>query len=202
MIEKPVEVDQISSYVIDLFNTYQNLSPFLVYHNILHTQKVVARTTEIASYYLLNEMQMFTVVSAAWFHDCGHLFGPAMGHEQLSAIKMKEYLVTINISDRIIEGIESCILATGLPSNPKSLLEEMLCDADLYHLGTNEFQITDLLVKWEYELRNNIQASNWTEQSLSFLRSHRFYTKYCRELLNEGKIKNLNLLQEKVNQKN
>ena len=49
---------------------------------------------------------------------------------------------------------DACILATKLPQMPDGLLQEMLCDADLYHLGTLDFFACDVLMKKETELTN------------------------------------------------
>jgi hypothetical protein len=43
--------------------------------------------------------------------------------------------------------LESCICATKLPQRPKSLLEEIVCDADKYNLGTENFLKSDELLK-------------------------------------------------------
>ena len=44
---------------------------------------------------------------------------------------------------KLIDAIASCIMATKLPRNPKNLLEEIICDADTYHLGTKDFKKTN-----------------------------------------------------------
>ena len=202
MMDRQIGVDKISSYVINLFIRYEKQAPFLVYHNLMHTQTVVERVQEIASFYSLNESNMFIVLCAAWFHDCGHLFGPAKGHESRSVAIMREYMETTGASEGILQSIASCILATHLPGNPANLREEILCDADVYHFGTREFTFTDALVKREFELINNFTPANWDQISLSLLQNYQFHTQYCRELLNAGKIANIHLVQEKINRRN
>jgi predicted metal-dependent HD superfamily phosphohydrolase len=198
MIHKSVGVGQVSAYVRRLFIDYQNKTPFLIYHNLLHTETVVARASEIAAVYSITETEWLILITAAWFHDCGHLFGPAPGHELRGVLKMKEFMDSFDLSEEIIEGIASCILATEMPGKPGSLLEEVLCDADLYHLGNNQFYVTDLLVKREYELRNNLLVANWDKKSLDLLMSHHFYTGYCRELLHDGKMENIKMVRARV----
>jgi hypothetical protein len=74
-----------------------------------------------------------------------------------------------------------------------------LCDADTYHLGTKEFKATNKLLKKEYELRHVPEASNdWNRNAFAFLESHQYYTAYCKELLEEGKQKNINRLRKKL----
>jgi hypothetical protein len=97
------------------------------------------------------------------------------------------------VTKNIIAKVESCICATKFPYKPKSLLEEIICDADSYNLGTEDFLITDESLKKELDLRN-IPTKNWEENTLDFLVTHRYFTPYCRELLNRGKEENIDLV--------
>jgi predicted metal-dependent HD superfamily phosphohydrolase len=195
MLHSEKLTNQIAVYVTGLFRRYQ--TPILQYHNLVHTKNVVARSNEIAASYSLNETELFIVVAAAWFHDCGHLFGPATGHEERSALIMRKYLEEKGVEENILYEIEQCILATKLPYDPKSLLAQIVCDADLYHLGTNEFFFTNELVKKEFQLRNNYLPLNWDESTLSLLTNHTYFTTYCRTLLEQGKQKNIEMMREK-----
>ena len=156
----------------------------------------------MASFYSINGTELFVVLSAAWFHDCGHLFGSAIDHEQRGVLKMQEYMEHSEVEPQIIEEIRSCILATRLPGKPQGLLEKILCDADLYHFGTDDFFLSDLLVKKEYQLRNNFLPKNWDETTLALLENHKFHTDYCRNFLAEGKKKNIIKLRDKINSRN
>ncbi|MEO5997105.1 MAG: HD domain-containing protein [Chitinophagaceae bacterium] len=189
----------IAVYVKKLFNKYQTSQ--LVYHNLNHTQNVFGRMMEISLNYSLNEIDTFVLSTATWFHDCGHLFGPATNHEAKSILVMRNHLKNIGMEEYIIQLIHQCILSTKLPNDPHSLLEGILCDADLYHLGTDHFFITDELVKKEFELRNNFLPPNWDESTLSFLESHSYFTYYCQSFLEAGKLKNINTLRERINGK-
>ena len=46
----------------------------------------------------------------------------------------------------LIEKVTSCINATKMPQSPGSLIEQILCDADLAHLGTDEFSAKNELL--------------------------------------------------------
>ena len=119
---------ETQEYVTRLFQQYQ--TPIHVYHNLHHTKTVALRANEIALNYSLTEKEFFIVASAAWFHDVGHLFGPAATHEEKSVIAMRTNMVKHGIDSGILNSIEQCILATKLPQDPKSLPEEIVCDAD------------------------------------------------------------------------
>ena len=73
--------------------------------------------------------------------------------------------------------------------------------ADTYHLGTPDFEHLDALLWQERKLYTNTQIDNHFKQSLHFLLSHLYFTDYCRNLLTEGKEKNIALLKKKMQKK-
>jgi predicted metal-dependent HD superfamily phosphohydrolase len=184
-------------FVTDLFE--KNKQDVLLYHNPGHTKTVVARAKEIASQYELSERDQAILIIAAWFHDTGHLFvDPAM-HEVKSIELMKGFFSKYAEDEDLIAAIENCILATRIPRDPKTVPEQIICDADTYHLGTKDFKTTNKQLKKEYILRKLVPPNNnWNKKSLEFLESHQYYTPYCQRLLEEGKRKNLEKLREKV----
>jgi predicted metal-dependent HD superfamily phosphohydrolase len=188
---------QMQEYVTSLFKQYQ--TPIHIYHNLHHTKTVVLRANEIALNYALTETEPFIVAAAAWFHDVGHLFGPAAGHEERSVIAMRTYLKKQGLEPGILNSIEQCIFATKIPQKPKSLLEEIVCDADCYHFGTDEFDSTNELVKKEFELRNSFLPLNWNAATILLLEQHTYFTAFCRRLLQAGKRKNIYSLRKKLN---
>jgi predicted metal-dependent HD superfamily phosphohydrolase len=186
--------EHIATYVTDLYTQYQ--TAILLYHNLYHTQTVVKRTQEIAANYSFNDEDKFTLLAAAWFHDTGHLFAEAEYHEARSVSVMRDYLETKGIKIKIIDLIEGCILATKVPQSPKSLLEEIICDADIYNLGIDDFFRTDKLLKRETELRNNTLLNDWEwdKKTLDLLENHKYFTLYCQDTLEKGRQKNIEIL--------
>ena len=164
-----------------------------MYHNLEHTKTVVKRTSEIASNYDLTHAELFTLSAGAWFHDTGHLAGDSKLHEERSVMIMKKFLAPKGTVKEIVDKIEDCICATKIPQHPKSLLEEIVCDADTYNLGTKDFLKTDELLKKEFELRN-MPIDNWEENTLNLLLSHKYFTSYCQLLLNKGREENIDLV--------
>lgn len=186
------------NFVTDLFE--KNKHDALLFHNSEHTKTVVARAKEIASQYELSEREQAILFIAAWFHDTGHLFVEPAMHEVKSIELMKGFFSRHVIEDAdLIAPIENCILATRIPRDPKTLPEQIICDADTYHLGTKDFKTTNKQLKKEYTLRKLISPkTNWNKKSLEFLESHQYYTPYCQGLLEEGKRKNIERLREKA----
>lgn len=185
-------LSRIRIFVTELF--LQRTLPFLKYHNFRHTETVVDRANEIAIHYALDDSEKFCLIAAAWFHDSGHLFNELTEHEQTGADLMKSFLKSLFIEEDIIVKIYDCIMATRIPSNPKTIIEKILCDADTYHFGTKEFRLSDPKVYEEMEARLHIQIKNKISRSIHLLESHRFFTDYCQDLLNNGKEENLDFL--------
>ena len=174
-------------------------APALVFHNLEHTQDVVKRTQEIAGHYKVTEDEMLILFTAAWFHDTGHLFTSPEKHEQMSGEVMRKFMKDHMDDEKIISGIESCIMATKFPRNPKNLLQQILCDADTYHLGTKEFKDTNKRAFEERSLRNgDSDKDKFNKDTLEMLEKHEFYTNYAKDLLTERKEKNMKKLRKKI----
>ena len=188
---------RIEEYVTGLFE--QMHSPSLVFHNLEHTKMVVKHTQEIAGHYNVTEKEMLILYAAAWFHDTGHLFTEPQKHEEMSCDIMKKFMKDYVEDETIIDEIAGCIMATKLPRNPKNLLQQIICDADTYHLGTKDFKETNKKNFEESKLRTgNADPVQFKEDTIKLLKSHFYYTNYCKELLNEKKNKNLKKLEKKV----
>lgn len=191
---------RIEDYVTGLFGEIH--SPNLIFHNLGHTKAVVKHIQEIAGHYNLSESEMLILFAAAWFHDTGYLFTEPEKHEEMSVDVMRKFMKDIVEDENIIEQISGCIIGTKTPCSPRSLLQQIICDADTYHLGTKKFKETNKDIYEETKLRcPDISPIEFLRQSIAFLKEHTFYTNYCKELLNEGKQQNIKKLEKKVKSK-
>ena len=188
---------KVEKYVNDLFLKLED--PTLAFHSLRHTQQVVNRTKEIAAHYTVSEKEMFILYSAAWFHDTGHLITEPKKHEDMSVEMMKKYMAEHSIEPEVIENIAQCILATKAPRNPTTLLQQIICDADTYHLGTEEFKNTNKKAMEEQKLKTGqLDKTDFNKGTLEMLEHHQFYTTYCKELLEGQKEKNMKKLKKKT----
>ena len=186
------------SYVRGLFKQHNHAN--LVFHNLEHTQSVVERVHEIAAHYKIPDKELLELSIAAWFHDTGHLITDPSGHEEKSVALMEEFIRTKTDDDEIINKIAALIRITKFPPSPKSLQEMIICDADTYHFGLQDFKQTNKAMKKELILRNmNTMVMDWEKNSLDLLEKHQFYTTYCIGLLQKGKEKNIRKLNKKLN---
>jgi predicted metal-dependent HD superfamily phosphohydrolase len=191
-------LDHIKTYVTGLFQTGKGNE--LYYHNLSHTEQVVENAVKIGNYYHLSDQDFFTIMAACWFHDIGYLEG-STNHESIGAEKAKAFLQELNVPAHEIEEIVGCIMATKMPQQPNGLLQQIVCDADLYHLGSVQFKDRDKVLRKEAEafLKHPITKEAWREKSIKFLQEHHYHTSYAKEYLNQVKAENLEALKRKSN---
>lgn len=189
-----------ADYVYELLK--KELPHNFVYHNYNHTLDVVRAAKEIGKKTGLSDDEMETVLLAAWFHDTGYVKAYD-GHEEESAEIAEQFLKRNNAADGKLEDVRNCILATKYPPSPKNRLEEVVCDADLEHIATDDYtDKSDLLrAEWEKVQGKTFNDLDWMRQEIDFLSRHRFFTKYARKQLEEAKISHLLKLQRKYKKK-
>jgi predicted metal-dependent HD superfamily phosphohydrolase len=171
----------------------------LIYHTLHHTESVVTRAIEMGIFYKLGDREMFIITTAAWFHDTGYYNGGAIDHELRGADRAEQWLKDKEVEKEIIEAVRGCILATRIPQNPHNLLEQIVCDADLYHLGTDEFFEHNKEMRKEVEWRTGkkLDKSDWRKGTIALLETHHYHTDYSRNLLEGKKSKILAELKQK-----
>jgi Family of unknown function (DUF5706) len=192
---------KVEDYVNLFFR--EHTDPNLFFHNLSHTSNVVDNTKQIADHYQLDDRAFFVVCAAACFHDTGQLIKSGEGHEDRSAELAQDYLTGIGVNEEDITAIKKCILATTMPQRPESLSEQIICDADLFNLGSNNFRDQNRLLRKEMEAVNNVKMDGaaWRASSISILEKHTYHTDYCRLLLDKTKAENLDRLKNRQEEK-
>ena len=187
------------AYVTEMFNKHQ--PGCLKLHNLDHTESVVKKVNEIAGHYNLSEEDMTVVFVGAWFHDTGYIFDKPENHEEKSVELMKMFLKEQQVSEEIIAKTESCIMSTKAPRKPGDLTAEILCDADTYQFGSKaEFKRTNKLAFQELlELSDfKITKKEFDEGTVKMLSDHKYYTSYCKDLLNDVKKENIKKVKKAI----
>jgi predicted metal-dependent HD superfamily phosphohydrolase len=178
---------------------FQNkISPELVFHNLDHTRDVVRICETMAEHYKLSNGDTQVLLLAAWFHDTGYSAG-ILHHEDESVRVAEHFLNARSAAPELIEQVKNSILATRMPQSPKNLIEQILCDADLYHLGTSAFADKNKLLRQEINkvLENRISKKDWKKKNIEFLQSHQYFTDYAKQRLDPVKKINLHELETK-----
>jgi len=195
-----VLLEQVAQYVISMFDKHTKHE--LPYHNKAHTQFVVDSAIQIANHYQLSDNDFFIVIVAAWFHDTGHL-KTHENHEEESVKIADAYLKGTEVTSDVIARINECIMATVMPQNPKDILGEIICDADMFHLGLDSFIDKYKLLRKEIEIitKKEITKEAWRLETVEFLEKQHYFTDYCNLLLNDQKNRNIEKLKSRLDKK-
>jgi len=163
------------------------------FHSISHTESVVKASREMADYYQLSEEDRSVLMLAAWFHDTGYSQGAATSHEDESKKIAAGFLQNQGMDPSLISRVLNCIEATRMPQSPRNLLEQILCDADLAHLGSDKYSEESKLLRKELnELgEENISKKSWRKTNIQFLQNHNYFTEYAQTYLNPVKQQHL-----------
>jgi predicted metal-dependent HD superfamily phosphohydrolase len=192
---------EAEQYVRNLFSS--KTSKYLAFHNLKHTMDVVGYCETIATSYQLNATDRLELLLAAWFHDTGYLNGTPKEHEEQSQKIATSFLQQKNVDQQVIDAVNAAILATRMPQAPSNLIEQILCDADLYHLGTDDFVEKNKLLRQEVSgnYDHEISKREWRQINIEFLQRHRYFTEFAKEKLEPIKRKHLLRLIEKQSKK-
>lgn len=171
------------------------LNPILTYHSLWHTQSdVVLGAQRLANLEGIEGEDKFLLVTAAWYHDIGFT-RQRTDHEEVGMAIAGEKLPEFGYSKGQIEAIQGMILATKLPQSPTNALEEIMADADLDSLGREDYLKTSLLLKAELAAFGVHRTyPEWYTGQKGFLSSQQYWRASTRNLRDEGKVQNLQLL--------
>tara|TARA_B100001287_G_scaffold5367_1_gene4138 strand:- start:4743 stop:8606 length:3864 start_codon:yes stop_codon:yes gene_type:complete len=170
----------------------------LHYHGIHHTYDVVRAVERIAIMEGVMDDDIFVLKSAATYHDAGFV-EQYDSNEPVGARLAEEILPKYGYTDEQIEVVKKLIYATIIPHNPKSKLEEIICDADLDYLGRDDFfEIADTLRR---ELRDHGKIKSdklWDEIQVKFLTQHKYFTASAKKMRRAKKQKHLEIIKQKL----
>ncbi len=191
-------LEKASLFVSQLFAANEQRSTG-IYHDLNHTRETVEAGREIAEGMNLPEETVNLVMLACWFHDIGY-FESVTEHEEKSAETAERFLAKEGVDAESINIVKSCILATKIPQSPCSELQQIVCDADLSHLGSDNYKKKNELLRIELEKNNEKQYTDpeWLQLNIDFFLQHSFFTSYAQEKYNSKKTENLSLLNNQL----
>jgi len=171
----------------------------LGYHNITHTLDVLEQAEVLAEQEKVTDKHDLLLLKiAAVFHDSGFLF-VYKNHEEKSCEIASESLRNV-FSEEDIKKVFGMIMATKIPQTPNTLLEQIICDADLDYLGRNDFEpISRNLYKEFLTFKIIPEDIIWDHIQIKFFESHHYFTGTSMSKRNGKKLKHLNILKERSN---
>ncbi len=183
----------VDEYIRNLFK--DELPDGIKYHDAGHTlhptRGVVAVANSIAISENISEHDRELLIVAAYFHDTGYIREYEQ-NEPIAARMAGRILKLIGYQPAEIEKIQKMILATDLAREPQTHIEKILCDADLDHLGRDDFLELDGKLREGRRIRglDVSDDAEWYGGTLKILKMHKFYTQSQKKLREKQKQKN------------
>ena len=90
-------------------------------------------------------------------------------------------------------------MKTVMPQQPETLLEQIMCDADMDSLGRKDFwALSKRLCKELAFFHQRVEPRDWLRQQLVFLESHNYFTQAAQQARNPGKTENIRRLRTMI----
>lgn len=197
-------LNKVEQYASDILKN--EMSKELTYHNYDHTKMVVDSATVIGKGEQLSDADLEILIIAAWFHDLGYK-DSYLAHEEKSKVLAEDFLKKENFSSDKIAKIAACILSTHVDATPSNQLEGILCDADMSHVYSSDYEEHALRLRQEWENTQNEKHTDteWTKSNLNFISRHQFHSAFAKKnyqkaknKVRDGLEKRLNKLQKKM----
>lgn len=153
----------------------------LYYHGYHHTLDVLRSAQMIGKAENLTDYEMYLLKVAVLYHDIGFTLTYKNHEEKGCDIAAKE-LKEFGFSDEEVLKIRGMIMSTKIPQSPKTKLEMVIADSDLEYLGTGNFESIGRTLFEEMKIYMNVEGEeHWNIIQMNFLKSHHYFTDYCKK---------------------
>jgi len=159
----------------------------IVYHDVRHTLNVEKSAIRYAQLEGINHHDLQLLQTAALYHDSGYLFEYQTNEEYAVQLAQKQ-LPKFGYSADEIHVVTKIIRATE-SSEPQTVLEKIMCDADHDYLGRPDYYT--IATKLREELKNQgrtFTEYDWLNFQLNYLSNvHRYHTDTAKNIRLSGK---------------
>ena len=184
--------NELKTYVFEKIS--KGFDNIYTYHTVAHICMVLRDATFLCNKLGISDNDLRLVKTAAILHDYGFV-NSHINHEERSCNEGRKLLPNYGYTDEEIETICSMIMATKIPQSPKCKLDQILCDADLFYLGSDYyFEIANLFKRELTSLGVLKNEQQWKDIQVGFLENHHFHLSISQQLLDKTKAKNLSIL--------
>lgn len=193
---KLIQFTDIQEYMLDRLE--KELPSNLYYHNVKHTVDVVTEVELIGWAEGVSDEEVLLLKTAALFHDAGHIIS-YKDHEYHGTQLARDILPGYGYDVEQIEEICNIIMATKMPPNPGSLLEKIICDADLDYLGRSDMIPVSNTLYRELKEREMVEnLKEWNELQLKFISGHQYFTRTAQNLREVNKQKQIQRIKQLI----
>lgn len=189
-------INKSIEYISNLYSKADNTK--LLFHNLDHALEVQNNIVEIGENSGLTAKEIFLLRLAAIFHDTGWIENKE-DHESHSVLIAEKFLANNGVADNDIKIISDLIKITNTNLTPNTILEKVIRDADILHVGRKDFNKKSQLLRSEKELNLNkyFNDKQWLEKNIEFLEANHFFTDYAKQRYQSEKEKNILKLKNK-----
>ena len=182
-----------------ILNRLENeLARTLYYHGFHHTLDVMDAAMTIAEAENISEEEKNLLRVAVAYHDAGFIY-VYKEHERRGCEMAKENLPVFGFEDEQVRTICNMIMATKIPQNARTKLEQIICDADVDYLGREDVCDIARTLFEESRIYSNIRdEEKWDEEQIRFLTQHKYFTTYSLRNREPGKLRYLESLYAKT----
>ncbi|WP_066758314.1 adenylate/guanylate cyclase domain-containing protein [Crocinitomix algicola] len=191
----PADFEGLRTYILTKLKA--ELDPKLLYHSWEHTERVEAAVIKYGELENLSSHELFLVRTAALFHDSGFIFRYE-DNEKLGVDLFRHVAPRFGYSEADMNEIETIIYATQHGAKPKTLLEKIMCDADLDYLGRIDYHVTAKNLFDELALYGTplTEKERISQQIIYLEQTHVYYTNSANNVRNPGKQRRLKELKQ------
>lgn len=174
-------VDEVEEYVTGFLK--KKLTSDHRFHSMAHTLEVRQAAVELGKAMGLSRADMETLELATLFHDIGYA-ETYEGHEALSRQMARKFLESKGYPQEKLDKVLSLIDVTFPPKIPATTLEQVIKDADLSNLASENYLeiLEGLRHEWEVFLNASYTDAEWYKLNYKFVKNHQFFTDTAREL--------------------
>jgi uncharacterized protein len=170
----------------------------LYYHGVHHTLDVLKSATVIGKEEGISDEEMFLLQVAVLYHDAGFV-KVYRNHEEVACEMIKADLPGFGFSEEEIDKVRGMIMATKIPQRPHTQLEKIIADADLEYLGTDNFEQVGRTLFEEIKIFLDVESERqWNIIQLNFLKSHHYFTSFCKKNRESQKQQHLKVIEKIV----
>jgi len=168
---------QLNGLITACHQILRKQSETLCYHNLAHTQGVVAAVSTLP-------FGQDILIPAAYLHDLGYAES-AEGHEEIAITWAKKKLPDWDFEAKQIEEICQAIAATQVGKKPKNRLGAYLKDADISYSLNSHFWTRGSLLRQEWALEKGLIYSDveWLQLQSQFLKHLQFFSPWGQHYL-------------------
>ena len=191
-----IKFDDLEEFMLNKLE--RELPKYLFYHNLKHTIDVGIQAEILGRGEGISDEEMLLLKTAALFHDSGQSI-QTRDHELIGTGIAAEILPKFGYSPDQICAINEIIMATKLPPQPTTLLQKIICDADLDYLGRSDFiPVSNMLYKELHEQKLIGSINDWNKLQVKFLSIHQYFTETGNKLREVNKQTQIDRLKSEI----